>query len=681
MTDRIQKFSPLSPSSPSSSSGLPAGMGIVEWLRPGEFERTERVIEQMKRMGVQRLRTAISWAEYHAENGQLWYDWLLPKLSREFDLLPCVTYTPPSLGIEPKSPSPPRVLKDYADFIDTLITRHGQHFEYIQLWNEPNNLNDWDWMMDPGWHLFAEMVGGAAYWVQQRGKKTVLAGMCPPDPNWLDTMCSHGVLEYIDAVALHGFPGTWQAVWPGWPNVIAQAREVLNGHGHDPEIWITEVGYSTWRCDEAKQVEHFLTAAEAPAERVYWYGWQDLDPSIASQEGFHFDERHYHLGLVRSDGSPKLLCRLLEEGGIERARDVIGLSAPAIAASPDKRPVLITGGAGFVGSNLADRIAAEGRKVLIFDNLSRAGVEENLAWLRHRHGERITAMLGDTRDAHALRDAVSCCAQVYHFAAQVAVTTSVTDPVTDFEINLRGTLNLLEAIRAQPAPPPLVFASTNKVYGKLGDLQLKERKTRYEPVDPALAHGVDESQPLDLYSPYGCSKGGADQYVLDYARIYGLQACVFRMSCLYGPRQFGTEDQGWVAHFLISARDGKPITIFGDGKQVRDVLFVEDVVEAFLTAQAKMPKLAGQAFNIGGGPANALSLLELIAMIGRMNGRRPELSFGDWRPGDQLYYVSDTRRFSSLTGWTPKVDAATGVARLNQWLAERQAVHAHAVAQ
>ncbi len=337
------------------------------------------------------------------------------------------------------------------------------------------------------------------------------------------------------------------------------------------------------------------------------------------------------------------------------------------AAGAADRPILITGGAGFVGANLADRLAGSGRTVLIYDSLARPGVEKNLRWLRERHGNRIGVERADVRDRACLAEAVARAGQVFHLAAQVAVTTSVSDPIGDFEVNLRGTLNLLEALRATPAP--LVFASTNKVYGKLADIALKEEAMRHVPADPAVrAAGIAEGQPLDFYSPYGCSKGAADQYVLDYARVYGLDTVVFRMSCLYGPRQFGTEDQGWVAHFLISAIQGRPITIFGDGRQVRDILFVQDVVEAFLLAQRCMPEIRGQAFNIGGGPSNAVSLRELLDLIGRLNGRPPTVRFGPWRPGDQLYYVSDTRRFAAATGWCATVAVEEGVGRLFDWL-------------
>jgi CDP-paratose 2-epimerase len=261
---------------------------------------------------------------------------------------------------------------------------------------------------------------------------------------------------------------------------------------------------------------------------------------------------------------------------------------------------------------------------------------------------------------------------VFHFAAQTAVTSSLGDPLHDFEVNARGTLNLLEALRVLEDPPPLVFTSTNKVYGKLADVALSANSTRYEPSDRALcARGISEERPTDFHSPYGCSKGAADQYVLDYARTFDLPALVFRMSCIYGPHQLGTEDQGWVAHFLIRALAGEPITIYGDGLQVRDVLYVDDLVDALLLAQEHMPELQGQVFNIGGGSDNSLSLIELIELIGELDVEC-KVGFGDWRTGDQRYYVSDTRKFGAATGWSARVGVRAGVARLHRWLTEQR---------
>ena len=338
------------------------------------------------------------------------------------------------------------------------------------------------------------------------------------------------------------------------------------------------------------------------------------------------------------------------------------------------RPVLITGGAGFIATNVADRLLTAGRSVIVFDNLSRPGVERNLAWLQRVHGAQVRVVLGDVRDAEALGRVVRQAGEVYHFAAQVAVTTSLADPCADFEVNARGTLNLLEAIRACPEPPSVLFTSTNKVYGNLEDLGLERLATRYAPGDPALRrHGVAETRNLEFHSPYGCSKGVAEQYMLDYARTFGVRSVVFRMSCIYGPHQCGTEDQGWVAHFLLAALRGEPLTIYGDGMQVRDVLFVDDLVDAMLLAQANCDTLRGRAFNIGGGAANTTSLLELLDLIGELTGERPLSRLEPWRTADQRYYVSDIRAFSRLTGWTPRIGVRRGVGLLLEWLVSNDA--------
>ena len=336
-------------------------------------------------------------------------------------------------------------------------------------------------------------------------------------------------------------------------------------------------------------------------------------------------------------------------------------------------PVLVTGGAGFIGTNLAARLLAGGERVLVYDSLARPGVERNLAWLRPRFPERLSVEVADLRDDERLAKAVAAASAVYHFAAQVAVTTSLEDPHSDFEINLRGTFNLLAALRRLRRPPPLLFTSTNKVYGALADVPMQQRGSRHEPADPVLrAHGISEARPLDFHSPYGCSKGGADQYVLDHARSFGLPATVLRMSCIYGPHQCGTEDQGWVAHFLIRALDGEPITLYGDGRQVRDILFVDDLVDAMLLARQHIRTLSGRAFNIGGGPGNTTSLLELLERIAALAGRQPAVRHAGARVGDQLWYVSDTRAFAQATGWSQAVPLDQGLARLHAWLAQQR---------
>ena len=337
--------------------------------------------------------------------------------------------------------------------------------------------------------------------------------------------------------------------------------------------------------------------------------------------------------------------------------------------------VLVTGGAGFIGSNLADRLARDGCEVVILDTLARPGVAKNLEWLEGRHGDRIVRMTEDVRDAAAVRRAAQGVDGVFHMAAQVAVTSSLVDPREDFEVNLLGGLNVLEAARQEKAP--VIFASTNKVYGDLSDIPLELTDDGYLPADPALrATGVGESRPLDFHMPYGCSKGGADQYVLDYARSFDLPTCVLRMSCIYGPRQMGTEDQGWVAHFLIRALAGQPITIFGDGLQVRDILNVGDAVEAYVAAWRQIEAVKGRAFNLGGGPANTVSLRRILAYIEEVVGRRVELVFEDWRTGDQRYFVADTRDVRRTLGLPDPLGWRQGVVELARWLSEEGAARA-----
>jgi CDP-paratose 2-epimerase len=334
--------------------------------------------------------------------------------------------------------------------------------------------------------------------------------------------------------------------------------------------------------------------------------------------------------------------------------------------------ILVTGGCGFIGSNITDALARRGDQVLVLDSFARPGSEENAEWLRKRHPQQVVIERCSITDADAVRSLVSEASAVIHLAGQVAVTTSLDEPLQDFEINARGTLNVLEAVRTTGGQAPVVFASTNKVYGKLlGDEDIIHAGERYQPAEVGLALGVDESAPLDFYSPYGCSKGTADQYVRDYARVFGLRTAVLRMSCIYGPRQFGTEDQGWIAHFLIRAIRGEPITIYGDGCQVRDALFVDDAVNAWLTVLDNIDTVSGRIFNLGGGPQNTVSLRELIAMIGALRGEAPEVTYDAWRPGDQPWYVSDIRALSGALGWEPRIGFREGLSRLEGWLSQR----------
>lgn len=334
------------------------------------------------------------------------------------------------------------------------------------------------------------------------------------------------------------------------------------------------------------------------------------------------------------------------------------------------RPVLVTGGAGFIGCNLADRLASEGCRVRVFDALARPGVRDNLDWLTARHGTRIEPIIADVRDGDAVAAAARGVGAIYHLAAQVAVTSSLEAARHDFEVNALGTFNVLEAARRENGAP-VIFASTNKVYGDLADAHCLLTEAGYRPASTRMAQdGVGEAQPLDFHTPYGCSKGAADQYVLDYARSFGVPTAVLRMSCIYGPRQKGTEDQGWVAHFVLRALRGEPITIYGDGQQVRDVLDVSDVVEAYLGAWRNIARISGRAFNIGGGPDNAVSLAMVIARIGEILGRPVPAHHAEWRQGDQRWFVADTRAAQAILGFRARTGWREGLARLTASLAE-----------
>ena len=339
--------------------------------------------------------------------------------------------------------------------------------------------------------------------------------------------------------------------------------------------------------------------------------------------------------------------------------------------------ILITGGAGFIGCNLAEAVIRAGHQVTLFDNLSRRGSEANLVWLRQSRGEHSFAFVqGDIRDYPSILAAAQGQQAIYHLAAQTAVTTSVTDPRPDFEINALGTFNVLEAARTSGENPVFIYASTNKVYGGMDDAKALELETRY--VLPDYPGGVPETRPLDFHSPYGCSKGAADQYVHDYARMYGIKSVVFRQSCIYGQRQMGVEDQGWVAWFIIAAVTGHPFTIYGNGKQVRDLLHVDDLVRAYQMATERIDVTAGQIYNLGGGPANTLAVwAEFGPLLSELLGRPVEpVTYGDWRPGDQPVFVADVGKAAREFGWAPKVSVRAGIARLITWVKENRELFA-----
>jgi CDP-paratose 2-epimerase len=335
---------------------------------------------------------------------------------------------------------------------------------------------------------------------------------------------------------------------------------------------------------------------------------------------------------------------------------------------------LVTGGAGFIGSNYVHRLLKRGEQVLIYDNLSRRGARANLAWLRETFGEKAVQLVeGDVVDARRLAAAAADANVVIHLAGQVAVTTSVTHPRQDFEANALGTFNALEAARLSGRDPIFIYASTNKVYGGMEDVRIVEKPTRWQYAELEL--GCAESQPLDFHSPYGCSKGAGDQYVRDYARIYGMRTVVFRQSCIYGPRQFGVEDQGWLAWMIIAAVTGRPITIYGDGKQVRDVLHVDDLLDAYDAGVNRIDAACGQVYNLGGGAKNVLAVwAEFGPLLERALGRNIPVAWADWRPGDQRVFYADLRKASHDLGWEPRIGLEDGIRRLVEWVQSNQSL-------
>jgi CDP-paratose 2-epimerase len=469
----------------------------------------------------------------------------------------------------------------------------------------------------------------AARAIQQTGRTPILGLDAGAD---LHGLGAHHILQAFDVIGLHAAPLT-----QAWRQTVHRA---ITHYHPSAKLWLTDLSHPA--TDDAAPARACAQAVNLTSGRLYWRGLQE----------------------------PSLLARLIPQGAAQLTATLAN-PAPAILAT---RPVLVTGGAGFIGANLADRLAGNSENVLIYDALARPGVERNLAWLKRRHPGRIAVAIADLRDETALTEAASSASAVFHLAAQVAVTTSLVAPVQDFDINVRGTLMLLEALRRGNPDAPLIFASTNKVYGDLADIPLTRRGDQYLPEDAQLrARGIGETRPLCFHTPYGCSKGAADQYVLDYAHSFGLRTAVLRMSCIYGERQLGTEDQGWLAHFLLRAIAGEPITIYGDGSQVRDVLHIDDAVETYLAARANIDKIVGHAFNLGGGPGNAISLLQLIDHIEHLLGRRVVLSFEPWRAGDQRYFVADATAVRDRLALRPPLPWREGVARLAAHFGARHA--------
>ncbi|MGB9642089.1 MAG: GDP-mannose 4,6-dehydratase [Candidatus Ratteibacteria bacterium] len=329
--------------------------------------------------------------------------------------------------------------------------------------------------------------------------------------------------------------------------------------------------------------------------------------------------------------------------------------------------ILITGGAGFIGTNLALDLVRDPRNhVMIFDNLARPGVEKNLRFLLSQGYKNLEFIKGDIRNYKLVKEITRGVKSIFHLAAQVAVTSSVHDPIYDFQVNVMGTLFLLEACKQNSRNTMFLYASTNKVYGDLSHLKIKETKTRYKLVQ--RPDGISENELLDFHSPYGCSKGAADQYVRDYFRIYGMKTVVFRQSCIYGPYQHGNVDQGWVVHFILQNLACNPVTIYGDGKQVRDILHVQDLIDAYKKVIHMPDQCAGKIFNIGGGTKNSFSLLELISLIEKITGKKMKYSFDNWRPGDQKVFISENKKIKREINWKPQISGKKGIKELIEWI-------------
>jgi CDP-paratose 2-epimerase len=644
-------------------------LGLVQSFPVNDHDFVEACLQDLQQLRVSRLRTYLSWDVYSKAGGAAWYLWLFQRLARQVEVLPCLHETPPPLSRSGSTAGPPRDPAAFAGFVGCVLAELGQHFPAVELWRHPTRLSSWDWRLDREWRTYSAMIATAAQRVRQHGARVVLGCPSPADRGWLNLMGQRSILGLIDAIgvstayAQEALDGDGER--PDWEGLLSDIRQSVEPFGVDLALWITETGHGR-RNSPDLQLRAFVAAADAPAERLYWSTLRDDAPAQAD-EAAHATPRS-RFGVLRRGGAPTLLGRILPQGLTELKRTASLTDAPFVASG--RHPLLITGGAGFIGCNLADRLARDGESVLVLDSLARPGVEDNLAWLRNRHPRRIAAVMADVRDASALTDAARDADAVFHLAAQVAVTSSMLDPEEDLQVNLIGTFNLLQALRHRKTP--CIFASTNKVYGHLNDMRVVRSGDSYQPENAELLrHGWGEDGGLDFRTPYGCSKGAADQYVLDYAGNFAVPTAVMRMSCIYGPRQRGTEDQGWVAHFVLRALADQEITIYGNGCQVRDILHVDDAVRAYIAAWRSIGRISGGAFNLGGGPGNAVSLLQLIRHIASLIGRPIAVRHDAWRPNDQRYYVSDIRRVRQALSLPAPLDWRSGVADLVRHLASR----------
>lgn len=626
-------------------------IGATVHFRQGDYAQAEQILADLRTLGIAHVRTPIAAHSGPQNEDPAWHDWLFPAIAQQAEWVPCMTC--------PAQLLPPET--HYRRSLEFVATRFADHFAWIEFAITPGIPEDR--YADDAWPDLCNMIGNSAAWARQQGKKTVFtAGTLAAFAH----MCNRDVLRHFDAVGLcdsgnaaHGHD-RWQ-----------QNIDRLRGHLDTPdavrEVWITDTGFSSEHYDDYMQLRTLLDAVDAPVNRIYWRAASPAD----APHRLPTAERPCHPGLRRSDGAPTPLFRLLRDGGMNRIRAMLRLADRPVPVRSEPDVTLITGGAGFIGTNLAHRLLSAGVPVLIYDNLARPGAEQNLRWLLERHREGVEFQFADVRNRTALRQAVRRATQIFHLAAQPALTTSLHHPAEDYEVNSSGTLNLLEEIRLLDRRPPLVFTSTSKVYGTLGNIRLKKEHTRYEPEERVIRlNGIGEDQALEFRSPFACSKGMAEQYVLNYARTYGLPAMVLRAGTIYGAHQRGNQEHDWIAHFLLQTLHEEPITLYGDGLQVRDILHVDDFVDALLLAQRHMAAGAGQVFNVGGGLGNTVSLTELIDLIEIVHGSAPAVRRQDWREGDQRYYVSNLSRFTAMTGWTPQTDVGDGIRRLYRWLTE-----------
>lgn len=620
--------------------------GINEGFTPGEHRCAEQLLDYAWAAGFRDIRLGVTLEQWNSPKARAWFAWLSTKAAERFKVVMALYRLWPHLSHR-LAPAWVREASSYQRFFAEVLEALGERAQWLELA---------DLLGPPAWpdaslqsaELLSRLAGKSA--------PSICLGGLVLDARWLALGRQQGLFDSVQALAFQQFSKA------EWASELAAVEPILPA----PQVlerWLTPAPIPFQHHNGIGHlVEEWAGLLSAAVERVY------LNLAAAPAEG-----QQQGCGFRTADGKPALLGRLLQCGGYAKVREAAGWGQRGGRSGAPERE-LVVGGAGFIGCNVAAQLAAQGHQVLVLDDLSRPGTERNLEWLQRRFPDRIEMLLADIRDRDAVRYAVQRAGRIFHFAAQVAVTTSLKQPFFDHDVNTVGTLNIVEEACRRRYPPGVVFTSTNKVYGDLDDLALQLTAFGYAPVDALLrTHGIDESRPLKFCSPYGCSKGAAEQYVLDYARTLGLPATVLRMSCIYGPRQFGNEDQGWVAHFVRQALTGAPITFYGDGLQVRDVLYIDDLVEAVLAAANHLPAIAGEAFNMGGGPRNVLSLRGLVEQLAVLHPQAPVVHRQDWRPSDQRYYVSNTSKFQRLTGWRPAVGKQEGVQRLYRWMAQELA--------